>query len=551
MSNFNFSADAQTPQTNSSTNRTSTNSVSVSGNGTVNPSQPQSVAESNVPVQLNPEQLAELQEEVNETYGGYPQELARESAPLPDEIQKPDPSTATNPITAPSPLDINSSDIGTAGNTGNNTVSNTTSTAINASSTAKNATQQLVAQQLAAPPIKLYKTSQVAPVDPRSPVNEPSVANKGNLVFFTGNWYAAKSIDFGSTWVSVNPFSSMPDFCCDQDVVYDKNTGIFLWYKQGSKNTAGENRFQLGVSKDASTWVFYNLNPKNFNSGWTNVWFDYPHIALTDKNLWISSNVFDNSGQFVRAVIAAFPLSQLANSQPVNFKYYTENQEFSFTPVQGAKDTMYWAVHHSNTQMKLYKWVEASSSINTRLVDVPAWSFGFRGTMLCPAPDGHNWCARSDSRISGGYLLGDVVGFVWHAKQGNGFNYPYVNIATFKTSDLSFVDVKKLWSPNLAFMFGFISPISSPASLGLVSLYGGGSYYPSIAAGVIDSYTGPNPPFQLITIRSGDHATDVSGDYMRDRPLNGVGPYWIGTGFTLQGCSTSNCVQPQFFAFGR
>ena len=53
----------------------------------------------------------------------------------------------------------------------------------------------------------------------------------------------------------------MSDFCCDQDVVYDKNHKIFVWYRQGASDNNGDNRFKLGISKDAINWVFYSIKP--------------------------------------------------------------------------------------------------------------------------------------------------------------------------------------------------------------------------------------------------------------------------------------------------
>jgi hypothetical protein len=518
-------------------------SAPISGNSSAIATKPEKSAELPAAPPIDPAQLQSLQEQVNETFGGYPQSLTRESTP--SQILGPPPlNTATTPSTAPPSQGINGSSLNLLDNSTtspNSTIPSPANNAINS---------QNISQQLAAPPTQIFKNNPITSVDPRSIINEPSVANKGPIVFYTGNWYAARSTDFGSTWKYVNPFSSMANFCCDQDVLYDPNHGVFLWYKQGIKNNNGENTFQLGVSKDASTWVFYNISPTQFNITWKNQWFDYPHLALTKNNLWISTNIFDQNGKFVRTVMSEWPLAQLSLGQPVFFRYFFETQEFNFTPVQGATDTMYWAVHHSNSQMKLYKWQESGSSINFKLVNIPAWNFGLRGNMNCPGPDTLNWCARSDSRISGGYFSQGVVGFIWHAKQGSGFPYPYVNIATFRTSDFGFLTNAKLWNPNFAFMFGYASPLNNPNKVGIVAIYGGGLYYPSISAGVVDSRDPPPPPFHLLNVKSGTNGASAYGDYIRDRPVNGLGPYWIGSGYTLQGCSGGNCVEPRFFAFG-
>jgi len=246
-------------------------------------------------------------------------------------------------------------------------------------------------------------------------------------------------------------------------------------------------------------------------------------------------------------------LADLAAGSTANFQYYFETQEFNFTPVQGATGTMYWAVHHSNAQMKLYKWPESSSTISSALVDVPAWTFGFKGAMICTSPDHLNWCARSDSRITGGWVSNGVLGFLWNANQdsAHGFPYPYVNVATFKEAGFVYSSNPKLWSPNFAYMFGYASPNNVAGEFGIIAMYGGGLYYPSIAAGIVDSASGTPVPYQIVTIRSGNHAASTYGDYIRDRPIDGVGRIWIGSGYTPQGCSDGSCVEPWFYAFGR
>lgn len=104
----------------------------------------------------------------------------------------------------------------------------------------------------------LVKNSALGAAAPsKSTVNEPSVAANGNFVFYTGNWYAARSTDGGSSFSYVNPYTDMPNFCCDQDVIYDPIHGIFIWYRQDRSDANGVNYFRLGISNDnAATWTF-------------------------------------------------------------------------------------------------------------------------------------------------------------------------------------------------------------------------------------------------------------------------------------------------------
>jgi len=68
-----------------------------------------------------------------------------------------------------------------------------------------------------------------------SPVNEPAVAYGINgRILVTCNWGAAFSLDYGATWTTLNPYTLLTSFCCDQDVVYDPANDIFYHILQGS-----------------------------------------------------------------------------------------------------------------------------------------------------------------------------------------------------------------------------------------------------------------------------------------------------------------------------
>ena len=397
-----------------------------------------------------------------------------------------------------------------------------------------------------APTLTLYKSTIVSPTQYRSTVTEPSVGNNGPIVFYTGNWFAARSADYGSSWSYVNPLQGMSDFCCDQDVIYDKNFKIFIWYRQGLKDANGENRFLLSISKDAQTWTSYSIHPTVINQNWKNSWWDYPHLAISNKKLYITSNMFDKNDQFVRSVITQWDLSQLSSGSTVNFQYYFETNQFNYTPVQGATDTMYWAVHNTNAQMKLYQWSESTNTINIAYRNTPAFQWG---SMSCPGPDGINWCARSDSRILAGWINNGEIGFAWNVKQGGSFPYPYVHVVIFKEAGLTYKSNPVFWGQNIAWMYPSFSPDSS-GNIGFVAYYGGGSYYPSIAAGIINPATGTPPPYPAYSIVLGKNGADRWGDYDRTRPLSGVGPLFEGSAATLQGCTTGSCIEPRYFIFG-
>lgn len=169
-------------------------------------------------------------------------------------------------------------------------------------------------------------------------VDEPSVANNVMAVFYVGNWYTARSTDGGVTWKYINTSSDMP-FCYDQDVIYDPIHGIFLWYRQATITQNVDNYFRLGVSSNALDWWFYDAKPSDINNTWANQSFDYPHLAVGNKYLYISTNTIDKSKTLVRAIIVLILLQDLAlHKNKVEYDYFYDRSIFqnTFTPVQGA-----------------------------------------------------------------------------------------------------------------------------------------------------------------------------------------------------------------------
>jgi hypothetical protein len=396
----------------------------------------------------------------------------------------------------------------------------------------------------------------------KSSVLEPSLANNGETVFYTANWFAARSNDGGTTWKFLNPLQDFRAFCCDQLVIFDPNRELFAWYRQGISDDNGENLVKLSISKDAKRWWTYNIKPTDFDPTWTSQWFDYAHFSVGNEYLYFTSNIFDANNQFMRSVIAKISLNDLARGVAPSYSYYYDSSGdvFTFTPVAGAKDTMYWASHITNSKMRIYSWPENQpwTQITRFDIEIPAWTPASIMGMQCTSPDNNNMCGRADSRITAGWLSGDTIGFFWNADKGGRsvhgetFNWPYINAATFNTNNMSYKERPYLWSPDFAFLYGSAYP-NNKGNIGIEVMYGGGNKYPSMAAGIADEKSGNPPPWDLTTLMVGTNAPNrgETGDYLSTRAYNGPNGEntWISAGFTLQGCGNDDCIEPRYFVF--
>jgi hypothetical protein len=423
-----------------------------------------------------------------------------------------------------------------------------------------------IIQQIAAGDVHVYTNSYVG--SHGSVIAEPSAANKGRLIFYTANWFTARSLDGGKAWTFNDPFADMgkyiiggeeyPQFCGDQDVIYDPIHQIFIWYRQACEDSNKENYFRLSISRDTINWWRYDYRPTYFNSAWKNQQFDYPQLALTNNYLYITTNMVGVDGSS-KAILSQWSLANLAKATPISPKFGYQDAGRALrtvTPAQGASDIMFFGTHLTNERMRIYKWVEASDRLEYFDQNIDPW-LPTGQSMLCKSPDGYNWCARADNRISSGWVRGETVGFIWNVAQGRGFIYPYINAATFSIRDMSYTGRPYVWHSDYAWMYGFTS--SNKRGLALVAFVGGGALHPIVNFAIADNYVQSPPGWVMYWIASSTNAParQAWGDFIRVRPYGGESPLWIGTGYILHGGSgkkipeVSDFIYPRYFVFGR
>lgn len=498
--------------------------------GTISPSPSPPISESLSPSLPTEEQLEFAKEIVNETYR-YPQEFIRETAPPTEAISLPPNDPTLIQVSPPQS-------------------SNTNSTMNNLSLQDKsNETSQLIQQPSATPSFQLYKDSIVNALS-TSTVNEPSVSNNGPLVSYTVNWATTRSVNDGDSWTHLNPYADFPSspglgFCCDQNTIYDEENGIFIWIRQGVPDSNGQNVDRLSISTNGINWIHFDFTSQMFGAP-ANTWLDYNQLSTSNKYLYITNNIFDGQENYVMTVLARVSLEQLKQGSDITYEYISETEEFNFAPVQGETDTMYAALHHSNTQMKIYKWPDASSTVDLFQRNIPVWQYGFGGNMDCSTPNGIDACDRSDSRILGGSVADGNVTFLWNARQDNTFSYPYVNVVTFNEAGMTYLDNNPIWNPNFAFMYGDMAP-NQNGDIGIITMYGGGPFYPSIALG---AKLKNNMQYDLLSVSQGNAANSAMGDYLTVAPDSGEGPTFRAGGYILNGCGSNNCVESHYYSFG-
>jgi hypothetical protein len=388
-------------------------------------------------------------------------------------------------------------------------------------------------------------------------VAEPSLAVGDSVMWMTGNWFAARSTDEGASWTYVNPYADFPTFTSDQDAVYDPHRHLFAWYRQGGQLPGrSENSFRLSVSTDrAASWCSYTLRPSEVDPAWNTFNFDYPHLAVSDHYLYVSSTLAVTGAGFAspRMILFRMPLDDLAGCAAFRYTYWTSDEGWSWTPVEnGATTTMYLgdtleAGGGAPTGIfRVYVQPESSSALYYADRSVPAWTFTER-TGRCPVAGGGNPCARTDGRVTSGWVRQQngrgEVGFLWNVREGGGFPNPYIDAVTFDLEALAVTGRPLLWDSRCAWQYGAAAPEGE--GLGIAAFYFCPSQPPAHAIGLADGAAG-QLKWTMAYSQKGEVPTStvVWGDYIRVR-ADARG--YFATGYTIG----ENGAEPFVVSFGR
>lgn len=409
-----------------------------------------------------------------------------------------------------------------------------------------------------------------------SVTDEPSAANNGNVIFMTGNWYAAVSTDSGATFSYLDPFSDFPasygGFCCDQSAIYEPTRDITAWSLMYLPDATGSNAIRLAVANGkagvaGNSWHYWDFTAQQLGFA-AGQWLDYPQLATSSNYLYLSANVFAgniSSGPttFTGSTIVRLSLSPLAQGGVLGFDSYTAlcgvlDCPWGFAPVVGAGTTMYWAAANgtattiSTTSLRVFAWPDSVLAVMSFNISHSGYIHEVHGS--CASPDGYNMCGHDDSRLRSGSLAQGILGFMWDAGSGSApmgnFPYPYVQGVRINASTMTLVDEPVIWYTGTAYAYPNVA-VNARGHLGLTVAFGGGAYYPSAAVGVEDDLSPTN--WQLLAAAFGTNgpSDNVWGDYLAARPASGNGASWIATGYTLQGGNTGTFIVPLFLWFGR
>jgi len=374
------------------------------------------------------------------------------------------------------------------------------------------------------------------PVPPVSTVGEISVAENGQTVMLTGNWFAGFSLDGGATFTYRNPTTIFPQvdggFCCDQVVEYIPQFDLFVWLMQygGTPNRIriAAQRTEALRSSNGTAWTYWDFTSPTFGNGT----LDYNDMSFGRSNLYWTTQNADGR------VVVRLPIEELAAGTTVHFDYTAGTDALWSHVTHNAAAAVYWAGHVSNSQLRVFSMVDGDGFYSWRTVSINSWP---NGTNTSLAPDGTDWMSFESWKhyVFGNALQGKNVWFSWLASSGTNFPQPHVQMVSVDTSAFTLTQQVQVWNPDFAFLDAFLST-NDQGEVAMDIAFGGPPYYPSNAVGVWGDFVVYYP-------RLSTRASDRWGDYNTSRRSGSLPNQWVAGGYVLDATGAI----PHFIRFKR
>ena len=394
-----------------------------------------------------------------------------------------------------------------------------------------------------------------------SNVGEPSVSMNGDVVFFTGNWYASVSTDGGSTFQFIDPNSmAQPSdpagvtFCCDQVVNYMPSIDTFMWLMQYGPST-GDNIQRLAFATTdnvkAGHWQIFDITTQLL--GIPSFFMDFPDLAVGANFIYMTTNCFGPNGQTVGSAVVRISLDSIAKGAPTIEKFVSMDL-FAFRVAQNCGSTAYFAAHRDTSTLAVFSWPESDPAPTSKDVAIARWT----GTnaYVSRTPDGRRWLDRADPRITGATLAGSELWFAWGVDAGSNHRpQPFVQMARLNSADLSLIEDVNLFDTDSAICYAGLAT-NANNEVG-VSYTIGGAVFPSHVVGFMSGNR------TSVVVGKGDRSPVADsqghfewGDYLTARPVFNAGQptnLFAAAGYSFLGTQDGDDLDatPRFVIFGR
>lgn len=237
---------------------------------------------------------------------------------------------------------------------------------------------------------------------------------------------------------------------CDPVVIYDNQQDRFILFFQESSGTAAGSKLCICFSKSNNPandgWWKYAITGNPLNDG---SWFDYPKMGISTNELYISGNLFFESGGYNKSVLYQINKASgyTGSGLDWNYWYNIPGSPFTLLPLSYGQTGGYGpGCYLVSTEpmgdniIHLYDLTDDlhnNASLNHYVVSTTSYS---------PAANANQQGSsvlldNGDNRTQSGFYLNGLIHFVFHSDINNGWNginYNRLNVSALTNTSATF-----------------------------------------------------------------------------------------------------------------
>ncbi len=262
--------------------------------------------------------------------------------------------------------------------------------------------------------------------------NHVAISNKGIIISVANDTFEIDDSTGNNLYYNtLNTLINDPTIpnACDPNIVYDAGADRFIFYCQEVTSSGGPNHMMVFFSKTNNPatggWYYFKLSGDPLSTGDD---ADYPKLAVTDKDLYISSNLFGSGGSFDQAIVWQIQKSGGYSGGTLATKLWSGivSSPFTVMPVGEGQGNPYgpgcWMVatnSSSGSAIELYQTTndEANSpTMNHYSVTTTAYSAAGN----TPQKGTSTQLKITDARALSGFYLNGLIHFTFNSQDASG-----------------------------------------------------------------------------------------------------------------------------------
>jgi len=271
--------------------------------------------------------------------------------------------------------------------------------------------------------------------------NNGSSPMDNSIAISDGGWIvsvANTTIEYDDINGNNTYFASLLDFIgdpgitnvCDPVAYYDRQADRFIVFAQecsgNPNNSALLVLFSQTNNPNDGFW-YYNINGNPLDDG---TWFDYPKLAVSNNELYITGNLFNTEGVFSQAILFQIDKNAGYDGAFMNWMYWydIDGNPFTLCPVSQGHGASYgpgvYLVATSAGGASTVKFYNLTDDLgqgaNLEYFEIARDAY----SVAAPCPQQGSSCNldNGDCRTLSGFYMNGIVHYAFTSDAGNGWN---------------------------------------------------------------------------------------------------------------------------------